>query len=87
MAQDAPLSIKASIHLEFKDSQICEFAYNTFLPEFNRLKTKRSQISMEKQENSLIFQMESKDITAFRATISEIIALGKIVENTFELTK
>ena len=87
MVQDTPVSIKSTLNLDFKDSQICDFAYNSFLPEFNRLKTKRSQITMEKKENSLNFKIESKDITAFRATISEIIALGKIVENTFELTK
>ena len=86
MSKDTPFSIKSTLTLGFKDSQTCDFAYNTFLPEFNRLKTVRSQITMDKKEISLIFQIESKDITAFRATISEIIALGKIVENTVELT-
>ena len=86
MAQSSPFSIKSTLMLEFTDSKICEFAYNTFLPEFNRLKAKRSQIAMDQKESSLIFEIQSQDITAFRATISDIIALGKIVENTIDLT-
>jgi tRNA threonylcarbamoyladenosine modification (KEOPS) complex Pcc1 subunit len=82
-----PFSIKSIIELNFKDSKIRDNAYNSYLPEFNKLKTKRSHISIEKKENSLIFQIESQDITAFRATVSDIIALGKIIENTIELTK
>ncbi len=87
MSQDTPFSIKSTLILDFKDTKVCEFAYNSFLPEFDRLKAKRSQIIMDQKENSLIFEIQSQDITAFRATISDIIALGKIVENTIELTK
>ena len=40
---------------------------------------------MEKRNKSLHFIIESEDITAFRASISDIIALGKIINDTSEL--
>jgi len=42
---------------------------------------------MEKNSNnSLSFQIESQDITAFRATLNEIISFGKIIDNTLKIT-
>jgi tRNA threonylcarbamoyladenosine modification (KEOPS) complex Pcc1 subunit len=40
---------------------------------------------INKNENSIIFQINSKDITAFRASVNEIITFGKIVDNCFYL--
>ncbi|MFX1238267.1 MAG: KEOPS complex subunit Pcc1, partial [Promethearchaeota archaeon] len=61
------------------------FSYNSFLPEFNKLQTKRSKVHMEKIGSSLFFKISCSDITAFRATVSDIIGLGKIISNTIEL--
>ena len=56
------------------------------LPEFNKLQTKRSKVIMEKKnDTSLIFRIRSNDITAFRASINEIISFGKVVTNSFEI--
>ena len=85
MSQKNSYSIKSTLELIFNNAQILEFSYNSYLPEFERLQTKRSKVIMEKSENSLHFLIESADITAFRATISDIIALGKIIDNTVEL--
>ncbi len=87
MNQISSFSISSNVELKFNNQKIRDFAYNSFLPEFNKLKTKRSDVSMEKTGNSLIFQIDSKDITAFRASISEIIGFGKIIDNTIELSK
>lgn len=87
MNQNNYYSIKSSVELKFNNPQIRNISYNSFLIELNnyKSKSKRSKISMEKQQNSLMFFIESTDITAFRATINDIITLGKIVENTLKL--
>lgn len=85
MSQNNYFVIKSIVELKFTNSDTRNIAYNTFLPEFHKLSTPRSIITMEKQNNSLVFQVESKDITAFRASINEIISLGKIIDNTLRL--
>ncbi|NHJ23370.1 MAG: hypothetical protein EAX89_02255, partial [Candidatus Lokiarchaeota archaeon] len=62
-----------------------EIAYNSYLPEFNIKKSKRSKIRLERKENLLIFNVKSEDITAFRASINEIISFGKIIEKSLLL--
>jgi len=80
-------TIKATIEIIFKTPQLRDISYNSFSPEFKRLQTKRSIVLMEKNSNnSLSFQIESQDITAFRATLNEIISFGKIIDNTLKIT-
>jgi len=80
-------TIKATIEIIFKNPQLLDISYNSFSPEFKRLQTKRSVVLMEKKSNnSLSFQIESQDITAFRATLNEIISFGKIIDNTLKIT-
>ena len=78
--------IKSTIELLFKTSQMRDISYNSFLPEFNKLQTKRSEVIMEKKnDSSLIFKIKSNDITAFRASINEIISFGKVISNSLEI--
>lgn len=79
-------SIKSSVQLQFVNSQLRDMAYNSFLPEIKKLQTKRSKVAMEKSNNLLVFDIECTDITAFRASISEIISFGKIIESTKKLS-
>ena len=80
-------TIKATIEIIFKNPQLRDISYNSFSPEFKRLQTNRSLVLMEKKSsNSLSFQIESQDITAFRATLNEIISFGKIIDNTLKIT-
>ncbi len=86
MNQGNFFSIKSSIELKFNGAPTRDIAYNSFLPGQERLNTKRSQVEMvKKEEESLLFQVESTDITAFRASVSDIIGFGKIIENTLKL--
>ena len=87
MTPSNPFSVKSSIELNFDDSHTCDIAYNSFLPEYDKIRTERSKVLIEKKDKSLIFSIECTDITAFRASVSEIIGFGKIVENTIELSK
>ncbi len=79
------LFIKSTLEFQFKTLELCNYSYNSFLPEFKVLKSKRSTISLKKEEKSLIFSIESKDITAFRATINEIISFGRIFEGVLNV--
>ena len=86
MNQTNDYSIVATVELKFNDSELRDNSFNSFLPELDKLQTKRSIVKMEKKDKSLIFLIESTDITAFRASISDIIGLGKIIEGVLEIT-
>jgi tRNA threonylcarbamoyladenosine modification (KEOPS) complex Pcc1 subunit len=86
MNQNNYYSINSTIELNFDNSHIRDISYNSFLPEMNQTRSKRSQMKMDKVNNSILFSIESTDITAFRAAVSDIIGFGKIIENTLKLT-
>lgn len=86
MSANKIFSIKSSVQLQFLDIQLRDMAYNSFLPELTKLQTKRSTVTMEKKKTVLLFDIECTDITAFRASISEIISLGKIIESTLNIS-
>jgi tRNA threonylcarbamoyladenosine modification (KEOPS) complex Pcc1 subunit len=77
--------INSDVIIQFDNTYLCELAYNSYLPEFNKKKNKRSKISFQINENLLIFKIESDDITAFRAAINEIISFGRIIEKSLQL--
>jgi len=79
------LIINSTVEFQFKTSDLCDFSYNSILPEFKVQKSKRSTISLKKEENSLIFLIESRDITAFRASINEIISFGRIFDGVLNI--
>lgn len=88
MSKNNYFTIKSTIKFQFANSQNREISFNSFLPEFDRLQTKRSKISIEKKnDDSIVFKIESNDITAFRASINEIISFGKVVDNCIKITK
>ena len=86
MSKNNCFSIKSIIEFNFESSRIRDISYNSFLPEFKKLQTKRSEISIEKRnENSIVFEIKSNDITAYRASINEIISFGKVITNSLEI--
>lgn len=78
-------SIESQVVIHFSNSDLCNIAYQSFLPDFNTKVSPRSKITMEKNNSSLIFNIKSIDITAFRASINEIINYFRIIDNTFEI--
>ena len=86
MSRNYGFSIKSTIEFNFESSRIRDISYESFLPEFKKLQTKRSQISIEKKnENIIVFEIQSNDITAYRASINEIISFGKVIANSLEI--
>ena len=86
MNQNNYFSLKSTIKLQLSNSQTRDISYNSFVPDLKKLQTKRSIISIEKKnKNLIIFNIESKEITAFRASINEIISFGRILENSLEI--
>lgn len=84
---DSSYKIKSSLEIQFKNSNLCEISYNSFYPEFNIQKSRRSSISLLKKEKSLVFQIESNDITAFRASINEIISFGRTLDGVLKIVE
>ncbi len=86
MSKNNYFSIKSVIEFKFETSQMRDISFNSFLPEFKRLKTKRSEISIEKKNNSsIIFEISSSDITAFRASVNEITSFGKVITESMKI--
>jgi len=87
MSSEHPFLIVSQVEFKYSNPQIRDFSYNSFLPELRYSKKWRSKITMKKRKNSLLFNITSSDITAFRAAISDIISLGKVIESSLELCK
>jgi len=85
MENQKNFSIESQVVIKFSNSDLCNIAYQSFLPDFNTKSSPRSKITMEKNNSSLIFSIKSIDITAFRASINEIINYFRIIDNTFEI--
>ncbi len=86
MNQTTLFTIESTIELNFENSHRRDISYNSFIPEIKKLQTNRSKILVEKKnQHQLVFQIESNDITAFRASMNEIVSFGKIIENTVQL--
>ena len=84
------MKIISSIKFEFNSASEAEIFYKSFIPEFQDMPMKRSKwtISNPKVDsNEIIFQIDSEDATAFRATINSLIQFANIVEKTINLTK
>lgn len=76
--------INSKIFLQFTNKKLCEIAYKSYIPEFKE-SSKRSKITLQLKDKDLIFTIKSKDITAFRAALNEIISFGKIFEKSVQL--
>ena len=88
MTPNYPFSIKSTVELKFNDFHTRDISYNSFIPEIEKLQTKRSKVMIEKKNSTIIlFKVESSDITAFRASMNEIISFGKVIDNTLKLTE
>ena len=88
MSQNRIFSIESYIELKFNDYETRDISYNSFIPEIAKLQTNRAKVLVEKKNSNILnFKIESNDITAFRASINEIINFGKIIDNTINITE
>jgi len=78
------LTIESKVVIKFSNSDLCNIAYQSFLPDFNTKSSPRSKITIDKDNSSLIFTINSIDITAFRASINEIINFGRIISEIYD---
>ena len=84
------MRILSSIKFEFNSASDAEIFYESFIPEFQDMPMKRSKwtISNPKVDsNEILFQINSEDATAFRATVNSLIQFANIVEKTIKNTK
>ncbi|MFW9879986.1 MAG: KEOPS complex subunit Pcc1 [Candidatus Thorarchaeota archaeon] len=88
MNKNKLFTIESIIKLNFNNPQIRDISYNSFIPEIKKLQTNRSKVLVEKlNENKLVFKIESYDITAFRASMNEIINFGKVIDNILQIAE
>ena len=86
MSTPSNFTLKTQVGFNFTDSEIRDHSFESYLPEVEKLNTHRSKLEMKKNGDlELIFMIECADITAFRATMSDIISFGKIIEQGIQL--
>ena len=88
MNQSDLFTIRSTVSFVFKNAHMLDLSYNSFLPELikHQAKKTRSKVVMEKNDkNTLVFFVESTDITAFRASINDIIGFGRILEGVINI--
>ena len=66
-------NIKADISVNFSNSKDAQSVFSALQPETRISFTDRSKIRIEKQNNTIRFEIDAKDITAFRATINSYL--------------
>ena len=59
-----------------------ELVYNAFLPEKNELRMERSEYTMKKSADGVVFEVKAADAVAFRATINGITRMLSVIEKT-----
>lgn len=74
-------SISSTIQFNFESTPLRDYSYKAYQPELDIFETDRSNVVMNKKGSHILeFRIESKDITAFRATINDVVSFGKILE-------
>lgn len=78
-------TIESQVVIKCSNSNLCNIAYQSLLPDFNAKSSSRSRLTIDKKKTSLIFTVNSSDITAFRASINEIINFGRIISEIYSI--
>ena len=71
--------IRADITIKCESSQTAENFFNSLQPETKTGLTDRSTISMERDNDTLKFVIDAKDITAFRATLNSYLIWTRVL--------
>jgi tRNA threonylcarbamoyladenosine modification (KEOPS) complex Pcc1 subunit len=71
--------IRADITIKCASSQIAENFFKSLQPETKTGLTDRSTISMERDDDTLKFVINAKDITAFRATLNSYLIWTRVL--------
>lgn len=66
-------SITGDILVKFSDSKTAEIFFTSLQPETLKSFTDRSSISIERDDDTIRFLIDAKDVTAFRATVNSYL--------------
>ncbi len=76
--------INCSLSLKFDTKEDAIIFYTSFMPEHGRIPRNRTKVALKQSGENIIFTIQAKDITAFRATINSILQFGNIVFKVIE---
>ena len=76
--------IDCTFSIKFDTEQDASIFYNSYIPEHGKIPKKRSEISLHQSTDKIIFAINAKDVTAFRATINSILQFGNVVYKIIE---
>ena len=82
------MHVASNLNLQFKTPEDADIFYQSFMPEFDTLPMKRSQWQISHSPESpcdILFDINSDDETAFRATINSVIQFAHVIEVTINL--
>lgn len=85
----------SNLKLTFDSAEHAVIFYQSFMPEFYDTPMKRSVWTIKRAQdgdesvppNEVHFEINSKDLTAYRATINSLIIFANMVEKTLHLVE
>ncbi|NVM55023.1 MAG: hypothetical protein HWN66_15060 [Candidatus Helarchaeota archaeon] len=72
-------NIRADISVKFTDPKTAESFFVALQPETLKTFTDRSTISIKKENDIIQFNIDAKDVTAFRATVNSYLIWMRIL--------
>ena len=70
--------------MKFDTKEDASIFYASYMPEHGTLPRNRSHVALQQSMENIIFTINAKDVTAFRATINSILQFGNIVFKVIE---
>ncbi|MBD3354183.1 MAG: hypothetical protein GF364_22060 [Candidatus Lokiarchaeota archaeon] len=76
--------IQSSISLHLNSIDDAAIFLNSFTPELKTMPTRRSKLVISQEKSKILFQINAKDVTAFRATINSVLQFSNVVTKTID---
>jgi tRNA threonylcarbamoyladenosine modification (KEOPS) complex Pcc1 subunit len=79
--------VEANLRLKFSTAENAAAFLTSFMPEAANLPMKRSRWTINQQGSDIIFEIQSEDAVAFRATINSFLQFAHGVEKTIDVVE
>lgn len=79
--------IQANVSVKFSNAETAEDFFIALKPETLKSFTDRSSISMKRVNDSIEFQIDASDVTAFRATLNSYLIWLRVLSNVAPFCK
>ena len=79
------MKIQATLRFQFESEASATIFLRSFSPEMAQLPMKRTTWTVNQHSSEIIFEIQSDDAIAFRATLNSLLQFAHIVEKTVQV--